>query len=363
MIKKIDGKYFVYSEDGKKLGGPYDTRKAAVDRLKQVEHFKHQGESIAWNLNSFKIEESGKWLKITGVALTTGKSNNDRNYNYDNLESNDGKMFNIIAGHREDYDNPDHIIGEGTYHFNGETLEYEAKVKNTNFHPDIIEQVQDGLLAPSIQGSFDAVVIVNESGEEEVNVNNLNIPLMALVTKHARGVSGANIETAIAERLELNNVRKVNEDKIIESKEAIKMVDEDFSKKLEESKAELNKVLGEKNKLEESNKEFKEKLEQLEKQEKDNALKEKVIVAESIVKLNSDFEKDELLKKSISELKTIKEYEDKLVKKSASEVIETDESIKDPLKGIIVEEKTQFITMTEEKREQLNKDLMNSIYR
>lgn len=42
MIKKQDGKYYLYSKDGsKKLGGPYDSEKAAKDRERQVNYFKH----------------------------------------------------------------------------------------------------------------------------------------------------------------------------------------------------------------------------------------------------------------------------------------------------------------------------------
>jgi hypothetical protein len=41
MIRKKDGKYYVYSSDGKKkLGGPYDSRKKAEKRIGQIEYFK-----------------------------------------------------------------------------------------------------------------------------------------------------------------------------------------------------------------------------------------------------------------------------------------------------------------------------------
>jgi hypothetical protein len=46
MIIKENGKYFVKSGDGSKnLGGPYESRKAAVKRLQQVEFFKHKNKS------------------------------------------------------------------------------------------------------------------------------------------------------------------------------------------------------------------------------------------------------------------------------------------------------------------------------
>lgn len=43
MIKKEDGKFFVYSADGKKkLGGPYDSKGEAEKRLREVEEFKKE---------------------------------------------------------------------------------------------------------------------------------------------------------------------------------------------------------------------------------------------------------------------------------------------------------------------------------
>ena len=42
MIVKRKNGYYVVSESGKKLGGPYTTRAQAVKRLKQVEYFKHK---------------------------------------------------------------------------------------------------------------------------------------------------------------------------------------------------------------------------------------------------------------------------------------------------------------------------------
>ena len=40
MIFKKNGKYYVKSEEGKHLGGPYDSRAAAEKRLQEVEMFK-----------------------------------------------------------------------------------------------------------------------------------------------------------------------------------------------------------------------------------------------------------------------------------------------------------------------------------
>lgn len=42
MIRKEKDGYYVKSEKGKNLGGPYKDRSEAERRLKQVEYFKHK---------------------------------------------------------------------------------------------------------------------------------------------------------------------------------------------------------------------------------------------------------------------------------------------------------------------------------
>lgn len=41
-IRKLDDKYFVYSNSGKKLSKGYKTRKQAAERLKQIEYYKNK---------------------------------------------------------------------------------------------------------------------------------------------------------------------------------------------------------------------------------------------------------------------------------------------------------------------------------
>lgn len=43
MIRKIGGKYYVYSKKGKRLSKGYSSRAEAERRLKQIEYFKHKG--------------------------------------------------------------------------------------------------------------------------------------------------------------------------------------------------------------------------------------------------------------------------------------------------------------------------------
>ena len=42
MVRKKNGKWYVYSHKGKKLGGPYASRAEAVKRLRQIEYHKRR---------------------------------------------------------------------------------------------------------------------------------------------------------------------------------------------------------------------------------------------------------------------------------------------------------------------------------
>lgn len=397
-------------ESGKLLPKIYPSKEAADKRIAQLIQFRDK-ESMSWYIDDFKLEEASKWLNITGVALTAGKSSNGRTYNYDNMEQNDGLSFNVIAGHRDDYDNPDHVVGDGKYRLDGDKLMFDARVKNTTIHPDMIDNVNDGLLAPSIQGKFGATKEMID-GEEVINVTNLKIPLLAMVTKHVRGVHGSSIETAIAERLELSEVetfeppqsgdapqavkdildktytaaRKKYDDKskcakiawgavkkVWEKdedgkwkkiKEESNMADEELSKKLKEAEEKLEEVESAKVEAEKKVEDFEKEAEDAKAEEEKKEEEEKSKVVESILTLNKELKKEELAKKTLNELKTIKEYEGKLsTVEGASEVVDEETETKDDeLKGIVVEKDTRFVSMTEERRQKFNDDLMESIY-
>jgi len=64
IIKKKDGKYYVKSEKGKNLGGPYNTKSEAVERLRQVEYFKHKKESSMMGLQTDLDRELAQALDL-----------------------------------------------------------------------------------------------------------------------------------------------------------------------------------------------------------------------------------------------------------------------------------------------------------
>lgn len=80
MIVEREGKFYVESEKGKSLGGPYDTKAAAEKRLKEVEMFKHMEtnslQRVVSNVAAPKVRrdsmEGREYLVVPMVMLTEG---------------------------------------------------------------------------------------------------------------------------------------------------------------------------------------------------------------------------------------------------------------------------------------------------
>jgi hypothetical protein len=374
MIKKVDGKYFVYSESGKKLGGPYASKGQATKRLQQIEFFKHK-QKLVWEVQDFKISEAeGKKgvLKLSGVALETGKSRNKVSYRINNIDENDGKMFNFLVGHRADYDNPDHNVGEGVYHKLNNQLKFSGEIENSASHPDIVESVRKGRVSVSVQGGYKSI----SKKDNEIVVEGLRVPLLCLVNKHARGVDGASIESAIEEKIQMNN----EGDNIIKELEGLNMTEEYAVDKLREVEGELKKLKEQNEELEKTKGEAEKKVEDLEKEKKESEEKAKeekekaeekakLDIIDKLMEKNKEFDRTKLMEKSVDALQIAMEYEYKLSKvksSGASEVVETEDK-DDALKGIIIEKNRHNgpgdITMSEAMRKEFNKEMMKSIYR
>lgn len=44
MIRQRGDSWYCYSDEGKKMGGPYKSKREALRRLKQLEYYKHEKE-------------------------------------------------------------------------------------------------------------------------------------------------------------------------------------------------------------------------------------------------------------------------------------------------------------------------------
>ena len=354
-VVKVNDGYKIRLESGKLLPKIYSSKEEAENRIRQMKHFKNK-ENLVWEVQDFKtevIESEGKinGLRLFGTALSEGLSRNKRNYTIDNLRENDGQMFNFIVGHRKDYDNPDHNVGEGKYFLNGNKLDFEGKVYNNLHHPDIVEQIEPKkLIAVSVQGGYEDIRV----NDGKVVFEGLRIPILALVNKHTRGVEAASIEAAISERLEQEDM----EGKMSENEDFVKLL-KDKEDKLTEVNAELSKLKEAMHGKEEDMKKM------LKDKEDENNLKKKKVV-ESIISLNKEQKESELIQKTLPELELMEKYEQKIKqiednKSGVSEVVDT--ITPGESDGIVIERGTGFISLSEAARQKYNDDLMKSIYR
>ncbi len=336
-----------------------------MKRIQQMKSF----DKLIWEAQDLKfdiIESEGKSkvLKLSGTAMVEGKSRNGVNYRCKNFEENNGEMFNFLVGHRDDYDNPDHNVGEGTYIAESSKLRFEGNVSNNKHHPDIIEQIQLGRVSVSVQGKVKSVI---KEGDTTV-VEGLRIPLLCFVNKHTRGIEGATIESAIAERMEIDN------NKTLIAMEAEKMSEEltkeIVEKQLLEKDEKIKGAEAKQSEAEKSLKEAEDKLAMIKKKEEEaKSLKKKKLV-ESLVGINKELKSDELDKKSLSELELMEGYEKKIQETEGNndgdaEVEDDGKGTKesDDLKGIIVDKNSGDVTMSESMRLKFNKDIEKSIYR
>lgn len=59
MIKEKNGRYAVYNKEGsKKLSDWYDTKKEAVNRLKEIEYFKNKDSNV------LPMKKKSHWNKV-----------------------------------------------------------------------------------------------------------------------------------------------------------------------------------------------------------------------------------------------------------------------------------------------------------
>ena len=130
--------------------------------IKENISFEFKPDLVQFNESS---DKSG-WLQIGGTALTEGISANNNVYNVQNLKENDGRNFKWVFGHPGPGEINEHVVGKGKLDMNEGLLKHSGRIRNTANHPDVVEQVRDGLLEPSIHAT--ARKVVREEGKYHV---------------------------------------------------------------------------------------------------------------------------------------------------------------------------------------------------
>ena len=116
VIKQVDGKWYLYTADGKqKLGGPYDTEEAAEKREKQVKMFQSQpeeaaaGTEVAANAEAEPPAEpkpnvSEAYDSLDGMAQrvrSAFEAQYPQLFNYQIMQSGTWWVADVYAGHAE----------------------------------------------------------------------------------------------------------------------------------------------------------------------------------------------------------------------------------------------------------------------
>jgi len=321
--------------------------------------------SLKFSPDKFDITEGkdgeNRWLKIGGLALEEGVSRNKNRYTFKNLQENDTRDFKWVFGHPAHGEVEEHIVGMGKLSLSETRLMHEGQIRNTSRHPDIIESVRDGFLGPSIHAT--AKKITKE--KDEYLVEGLEIDGIGLVA--FQGVKNASIDYAIAESFELENKTNEGEEKMTEEKpikeEEAPVAPEAPEKPAEEPKKEEEAPAEEAPKKEEepaAPAPAEEKLKQMQEQiDKLNAERKENLV-ESIIKINSELKKEELLKESDDRLGLMLEYETKLAAKVPSAAI-VEEKVEENATPNIVEANDGTYSMTKESYEKFNREMREKI--
>ena len=187
----------------------------------------------------------------------------------------------------------EHVVGVGKFSLEEGRLKHSGKIRNTARHPDVVEQVKDGFLGPSIHARGRV-----SRKEGKTFVENLRIDGVGLVA--FQGVKDASIDYAISESFDKRMID------LIEQEEKHEVEEMDDHKKEEPMKDEGDEV-----------KFLKEELALIKEQVK------KELIGK-IVEFNSELKEEDLGKKSSEELKVILEYESRLSKTVESvAVVET----------------------------------------
>ena len=189
-----------------------------------------------------EIKESGieegtgrKWCVIGGTALTTTTSRNGIKYTQQNITENNGKRGKFFVEHDLTVPN---LVGDVKFIEENGDLRYQARIKNTAKHPDIVEQAMDGLLDVSIDARYKDLV-PQEEGDYAVE----GLDIRALVATGIGGVKENTVEYAIMESyngVSTSDIHTIIDEVNAMSEEISKpQVDETILKEHEETKKRL----------------------------------------------------------------------------------------------------------------------------
>lgn len=351
-IKKKGDKWVVYNKESGKIMGTHKSKEKAKEQIKALYANVKEREIKDVDLNftlgkDYTVKETdkkGKWVRIGGEVfrdnITSRKGITYRMQNIDEVDGSDSKFFMT-------HDlNPRNVVGHVNFSKEGETLYYDAKIRNTDDWTDIVEKARDKMFEVSLDARYKKLKRIKENNESKYVLEGME--MRGLCGVGVGGVPTNSIDYAIAEKF------KKKED----------------GKSVDKNKTNNNgvKIMSEKDEsLVKENEELKERLQEMEKSIKEKELNDKKKVVSELCELNSDLKEKELMGKSIETLEVMKKYEStkekEKIDEGEGEVNESDEKDIDfkEVKGIVIEKDTKFITMSDKYHNEFNEDLKNRI--
>jgi len=268
--------------------------------------------SVPFEIKESGVEESSgkKWCLIGGTALKVCTSLNGITYTQENISENDKKQGKFFVEHDLQVKN---LVGTVKFFKENEELKYEARIRNTVDHPDIVEKAVDKLLDVSIDARYEDLI----TEEEDTKVKGLDI--RALVATGIGGVPGNSLDFAIMESYgnkteskkenSMDEVKSMAEESKITA-DAKLVAERDDARKIAEESAKKLAVV-------------EEKLAKIKEAERKKLI---ASVLESNGKRKGSLTEEKLLKMSDETLGILKEQEDEAAAKAAEETKKEEES-------------------------------------
>jgi len=237
-----------------------------------------------------------QWLRFGGVCLEAITSRNKIKYTIDNINELDGTTAKFFVTHDL---TPQNSIGHVKFMKEGDKLRYEARVRNTVHHPDIVESISENRVDVSIDARYGKMWTEDEGDTKTFMVSELEP--RGLCAVGVGGVQSNTIEYAIAEEF------KKKETKIVEPE-----INENEVNCMDEK---MNLVVKE-------NEQLKLRVSEMENEKKLKEQEVKSKVVSDLVSLNKSLDTTTLMEKDLSTLNMMFEYETKLSVKENEVVAE-----------------------------------------
>lgn len=266
---------------------------------------------------------------VRGTCLKETISRNNNKYTISNIQENDGKEVKFFVQEHGTLELKN-VVGKAKLTASEGLLNYEATIRNTKEHPEIVEHAMNNEIDVSIDARAKGKYFDNKTKAytfESVDV---------------RGICGVGIGGVKENNMEVVLAESFREDEADDNAEVNNLAEDEKTETLVRE-----------------NETLKQKVVEMEKFIEQQKVSEKEQLVAKIMEVNSDLTKADLMEKEMSTLQTVFEYEKKISENEDEEdkPEETDEEGEGEVgereqkkqdDDIVVEAEKDFITFSDE---------------